>query len=808
MNRLSSVLIVLLFALSCGSACCQSNLSTGVAISLKAFQQELAEYGPGDNCPDELRLFGGMTQVEGLVLDEENNDLIVYGTAQPGQPPLHTEDFVVAARNVWRKYAEVEGNTIYYAYPGCDISAREEWWRGYRDACSSAIQGETEAEVERSAAPCRAACERDQHVTVFGIPHNTRFAGTMVEADYLCKRITDGSVDPDVEGIVSLSELAQNHPELWGAGQMLNRFEFVPGECSYVDEGTIAKIADCPVELITEEEYATRTGSTGSGRPHPLAAIVARKLTNHYRELAEALPVYRELANVFRFVAIANLMSYKGIDRSVNLDYILDDFPLTMEPVDSLKPGIWRLITSVDTSSYANGTWISSSYIRACGGVSIRMKVRPEDIFPDEDRRLPAEKELVLQATQPNRSVVHFDLPPEVNLRTRVSRPPRTVPANIVRRRQQQSRDAMKKLNSSDKPLLVDLYINESDQTCHLEVIDWQDNVREAEPAQAQKFRELFEDANIAGRAELGERHQREWQELIDNLLGDLIADPDRSYPDGIGSRPKQLLVLRTNHIDYGFAGLEKVHALNSNFNLAVTGKSLRPGETRETPVDELADRLGNAPALRADNVLFVVNLSEVESSRLPAWEEALTKLRSVVGHERVLVDPSKQTLLKAIENSEEEVGVAVVGHFPNGILCRDGEIISSRDIESMAAFKGLRFLFPLGCKFQSLERGALEQAFRAKGIELTLSSYRMVNEVDVLQGLTQLTDVLSSTKALDSPGIPVYHLPGILWSPEFMKLIRGIIIGDSNAGAGQAEIICACPTMKIADIPELGLAA
>ena len=95
-----------------------------LAVSLKALQQALRSCTESGNCPDEYNMLGGLTKIDGYVIDNANGDVILYGESLPWKPPLYTEDFVVALRNAWVLYFTQKGNTKYYSNPGCSIDPR------------------------------------------------------------------------------------------------------------------------------------------------------------------------------------------------------------------------------------------------------------------------------------------------------------------------------------------------------------------------------------------------------------------------------------------------------------------------------------------------------------------------------------------------------------------------------------------------------------------------------------------------------------------------------------------------------------
>jgi hypothetical protein len=216
-------------------------------------------------CPQNILELCGLKKIYGYVLDDKNKDIILVGKVDTSSPPLYLEDFVIALRNIWWKYAPLEGNTYYYSYPGCSIDPDSETLQKLQQLGGTILS--TSTEVESILQNWRTTCSQPQKVKVLGIPFDTRFAKVMVEADYFMKRIVNGSDSLGIDGLESLIDMA-----LVKAKQdiikkrpisipFLNRFWFFPGENRYQENKGVVVIKKCEVILLTEEQFLTKTGS-------------------------------------------------------------------------------------------------------------------------------------------------------------------------------------------------------------------------------------------------------------------------------------------------------------------------------------------------------------------------------------------------------------------------------------------------------------------------------------------------------------------------------------------------------------------
>jgi hypothetical protein len=68
-------------------------------------------------------------------------------------------------------------------------------------------------------------------------------------------------------------------------------------------------LTSCPVVLLTEQEALTENGTrSGTAEANPLAKKFADQLTARFADLAKVKPVYRELENLYRAVAVTDLL--------------------------------------------------------------------------------------------------------------------------------------------------------------------------------------------------------------------------------------------------------------------------------------------------------------------------------------------------------------------------------------------------------------------------------------------------------------------------------------------------------------------
>jgi len=377
------------------------------ALSLRALQKALTRCQPAGNCTAEVLYLGGITWLEGYVIDAENNDVLLYGQRLSNWPQQSTFDFVVALRNAWMKYAERRDNTIYYSDPGCSIDPDPEVIK----------QIENLRDSEKDSKRWEAICQSPQAVRVLGIPFDTSFAKIMVDADYFMKRIVHGTAGVNIPGFESLFGMRMRDGENKKCTDAydqtpksrLNRFWFYPGETEMdVDDNHRTTLVNqCQVTLKTEREHLSQQGIVAAGSPDPLADLFAEHFSAHYREISATKPIYKQLEQLYRVVAIAKLLKRESIVPS--LKYLLDDFTVPTVRVERKLPGISHTTEKTYQCSEASSEyqdlfglvgcsedesasrvqhankWEVNRMFFACGGVEVAIKTenaRRRDLSP------------------------------------------------------------------------------------------------------------------------------------------------------------------------------------------------------------------------------------------------------------------------------------------------------------------------------------------------------------------------------------------------------------------------------------------
>ncbi|KAA5545982.1 DUF1598 domain-containing protein [Roseiconus nitratireducens] len=356
-------------------------------VSLAGLQEAIREVRKtGGRLPAEIRYLAGLTAVDYVWADKDHNDLILAGPAEPwtlsetgsvvgketGAAILRLEDLVVALRNV--ENARAQGIT-------CSIEPTAEG-RQRLNAFLRRVNlrpGQSpvalEAGMKEAFGP--------QMIRLNGIPANSRYACTLVAADYQMKRLAMALVDSPVKGLPSYLQMSRNTAH---TGTQNPRWWM---ECDYEsltrnEAGTLWKLSGQGVKTMTEQDAIAANGeAVASGNVDKIAQKWADSMTGNFEQLAKAMPVFGDLQNLMDLTVVSTLIVQEQLeDRSgLQLDVLRDQDALAPIAFDAPQ-------TIAPECSFIKGR--SGWVVTASGGVSVNafQVVHDQRVDPALDEQL------------------------------------------------------------------------------------------------------------------------------------------------------------------------------------------------------------------------------------------------------------------------------------------------------------------------------------------------------------------------------------------------------------------------------------
>ncbi|MCO8125454.1 DUF1598 domain-containing protein [Stieleria sp. TO1_6] len=321
----------------------------------------------GARLPAEIRYLAGLTSIEYVLVDKENNDLVLAGPAEPwtlsdtgsivgkdsGAAILRLEDLVVALRNV----ENARDQSI-----SCSIEPTAEG-RQRLNAFLSRMKlrpGQNPAAFEAGMKQAFGA----QQIRLTGIPATSRYACTLVAADYQMKRLAMALEDSPVKGMPSYLQLSRNASH---AGNQNPRWWM---ECNYDsltrnEAGTVWKLTGQGVKTLTEQDAIEADGRvTESQSKDKLAEKWATNMTERFEELAKQMPIFGDLQNLMDLTVASTLIVQEQLENRSGLDLAV------LRDQDALAPIAFDAPQTIEPEcSFIKGR--SGWVVTASGGVSV-----------------------------------------------------------------------------------------------------------------------------------------------------------------------------------------------------------------------------------------------------------------------------------------------------------------------------------------------------------------------------------------------------------------------------------------------------
>ncbi|MBI3076483.1 MAG: hypothetical protein HYY85_05745 [Deltaproteobacteria bacterium] len=258
-----------------------------VAVSLKAIVTQAERYvSRWDALPGDLRRPGPITRIHGYAIQETTGDILILGSREGGAP-IEMDDLTVGVCAVWK-----EGKIPLVSL---------------------------DPDPANPAAP--------QKVRVQGIPRDSAFALTMLEADYVLKKLLAGVEKVSVAGYESLRDILVRDTD---TRDFSSRFWLYPiqpaaGDIQISTDGNLA-VFDGGAQVLSEEMVHTREGLVGTGKTFGPAERAAASATRYYPALAKQRPVFVKLQSLFDIVLLSKIwqqMNFRFplLDRLCELPY-------------------------------------------------------------------------------------------------------------------------------------------------------------------------------------------------------------------------------------------------------------------------------------------------------------------------------------------------------------------------------------------------------------------------------------------------------------------------------------------------------
>lgn len=287
-------------------------------VSLTRLEHEVAKADSGA-VPEEVLYMAGLQKIDHVLVYPESGDVVLVGPAEgwykdasgrvvgltTGKPVLHLKDFVAAMRAF--PAGKKDSPLI-----GCSIDPTAEGLANMQKFLTQVGRTARPGDTARIVNGLRNSLGL-QEVTVIGVHPDTRYARTLVEADYRMKLIGIGLEQPPVK----MKSFVQSVSPAQVSRNALFRWYFVPEyECVRMSPDKLAiSLEGQGVKLVGADELVARDGSRQETEVKTGGASKAftDSFTQNYPKISEKSPVYAELRNLVDMAVVAAYLQSEDI---------------------------------------------------------------------------------------------------------------------------------------------------------------------------------------------------------------------------------------------------------------------------------------------------------------------------------------------------------------------------------------------------------------------------------------------------------------------------------------------------------------
>ncbi len=291
-------------------------------ISLNGLEAAMADaVQNGSKLPLEVQYMAGLQRIEYIIQSPETNDIILAGPgeafkadeqgnivgAKSGLPVIHLQDFLVAMRYADNVRENYEGITV-------SIDPTQQGVENLQKMFSklNTFNPKLAGQAEQVMGP--------QEISLTGIPKDSRYARTLVSADFKMKRLSMG-LEQTPAYMPSLLEMAQAKDTRFR--KMAPRFWM---ECDYQPvavskDGNVWQLRGQGVKTLTDEQYFDKDGNKkAKGTANKLAQQWAASMTDNFEQLSQDEPVFRELRNLMDMSVVAAIIKQDQLVEKLNMN--------------------------------------------------------------------------------------------------------------------------------------------------------------------------------------------------------------------------------------------------------------------------------------------------------------------------------------------------------------------------------------------------------------------------------------------------------------------------------------------------------
>ena len=298
-------------------------------VSLTRLEREIARrLANGEPVVETMKHLAGLSQVRYVLVYPEENEIVIAGPAESwqfnengipvgvesGKPTLQLDDLVTVLRTF------ADGGMKEF---GCSINPRQEGLkrlRAFVEQSNARGPLSAGAQVRRWVNTLQEKLGL-QDIVIYGVPHNSRAARVIVEADYRMKligvdRLNGGSGIPCIFDLLTVEE--QKSSKLDALRWWLSmKYDAV----LHSEDHNVFEIQGASVLCQSTNQLITSQGKQiDTGKADSTNQLFAKNFTDHYAELAKRDSVFADMQNIFDLALVSALLKHERLGDRIGWD--------------------------------------------------------------------------------------------------------------------------------------------------------------------------------------------------------------------------------------------------------------------------------------------------------------------------------------------------------------------------------------------------------------------------------------------------------------------------------------------------------
>lgn len=303
----------------------------------------------------------GLQRIEGYVIDEQNNDILIYSRLVKNWPKTSIFDFIESLRNV----------TDSAEMPYCSLDPSVQGIEALTNYFNTVDPKKFDIQYAQQV-------YGKQECIVGGVAKKSNYAAVMIDADYHMKKVSQGI--EKLDSVKSTWDFWAEANYSTPAGMSRFWFNVEDKYPLYEESGNSFRIKELPIHISTMAQEIDNHGNlVDVPGKDPVCIKFAEGFSKQFNNFSLKNEPYAKLANLYYLQALTEVMLFNGLLTKTNETflYFRKEYPIkqTVSYPDAMES-----VLTFKQVTRPNGSYVETLYLLLSGGVSVEMNPTSDKI--------------------------------------------------------------------------------------------------------------------------------------------------------------------------------------------------------------------------------------------------------------------------------------------------------------------------------------------------------------------------------------------------------------------------------------------